>query len=226
MKSEQEISVRVRELLVAELADRIKDATNKLPPNCKYNHRHPLDERRTVDGDPNPTYNQITARKTIGLCMYGSEDPTEWPGDICEDAVDAMRCPYFDPVKSEDAVVEEFQLLIKDPEWLAVNLPGIAELRWVLDGQQAVHATLGGEATMAAAPEVVAADRETVVVESKMLVPAVGSTGVERVTALVDTHVENTPTPDLAVTAPVVKVTLSAVIEAWFSRVWRAVWGK
>jgi len=228
MKSEQEISVRVRDLLVIELAARIKVAASKLPTSCKYNHRHPLDERRTVDGDINPNYNQIVpANRTIGLCMYGSEDPAEWSGSICEDVVDALRCPYFDPIKTEGDVVAEFQQLIKDPEWLRENHPGIYELRWVLDGQQAVQAALGGEATMGASLEVVGADRETVVIESKVVVLAVGPTGVERVTDLVNTHVENTPTPDLAMVAPVeVAPTLSVVIEAWLRRVWRAIWGK
>lgn len=151
MKSETEISERVRDLLVAELRRRVQESTRKLPVRCKHNHRHPLDARRTVDGEPNSTYNQITdSKRTIGLCMYGAEDPTEWPGNICEDEIDAMRCPYFDPVKTEEEIVDEFQQSIKDPEWLQENLPGIYELRWVLDGQVLVEAALGGEATMEA----------------------------------------------------------------------------
>lgn len=179
MKTEAEVSARVRDLLVLVLSERIDAAEKRLPGNCKFNHRHPIDERRNVDGDPNPDYNQIkpAARRgrTIGLCMYGAENPTEWPGTICEDSADAAGCPWFTPRQTRDEIVAEFQQHIKDPLWLDENLPKVHTLRWVLDDNQ--------EPTV--------------------------------------------PDPQPVETQAIVAVDeVPAIPESWFSRVWRAVWGK
>jgi hypothetical protein len=137
MKTEAEISVRVRDLLRSEATRRVEDASKRLPHNCRFNYRHPLDERRNVDGEANPDYNCILPavknNRTIGLCMYGAENPTEWPGTICEDESDAVQCPWFDPLRTPDVVVREFQENIRDPAWLEENMPVVHTLRWVLD---------------------------------------------------------------------------------------------
>jgi hypothetical protein len=130
---------RVRELLVEELDHRVQEASTRRPHYCIYNHRHPLDARKEVYGELND-YNRITddrgqpVAQTIGLCMLGAEDPEEWKGAICEDDLDAQRCPYFTPIKGKDEIWEEFQRDVVDEGWVAENLSAVRELLWVLGG--------------------------------------------------------------------------------------------
>ena len=141
MRSEQEVQDRIRHLLTLEVNRRAKEACARLPHLCKHNRRHPLDVRKSVDGDSNPQYNQISGRHlpVIGLCMLGAEDPTSWPGNICEDPIDAQRCPYFDRLETKQAAVErvqgEFYQQIRDLEWVQLNMPEVAGLLWALDSK-------------------------------------------------------------------------------------------
>jgi len=142
VRSRDEVQCRIRGILVEELDRRLGEAGRRLPHVCRYNYRHPLDVRRTVrldvlddDPAPNPHYNKISdnAGQVMGLCTYGSEDPTEWNGDICEEPIDAQRCPMFVPIRSKDDVLQEFRRQLADPEWVAAHMPGLSELVWVLD---------------------------------------------------------------------------------------------
>jgi hypothetical protein len=140
MKAEVEVADRIRWLLSRELQRRVDEARTRLPHLCRHNRQQVLDPREVVDGDPNPLYNRITAAphlpvvQTIGLCMYGAESPTTWPGDICEDPIDAQRCGIFESLQTKDQIFEVFQQEVDDPEWLERNLPEVHELVWVLDG--------------------------------------------------------------------------------------------
>lgn len=143
MKPDADIQVRIRELLDEEFRSRVEASQERLPVCCLYNHRQPLDTRKMVQGVENTQYNRITRGdgrlglpvvQTIGLCMYGAQDPTTWPGTICEDPIDAMRCPpqAFTPKVTPEQVQREFEAQIKDSDWVRKNLPEVNALLWVL----------------------------------------------------------------------------------------------
>ena len=143
MKVDAEVQDRIRTLLDEEFQLRVGASQERLPQCCVYNQRQPLDSRKKVGGDTNTEYNRITRGdgrgalpvvQTIGLCMYGSDDPEHWPGTICEDPVDARRCPpqAFTPKVTPEQVKNEFETQIKDPDWVKKNLPEVTALLWVL----------------------------------------------------------------------------------------------
>ena len=139
MKVQSDIEARIRLLLCEELSRRVREAETRLPHLCRFNHRQPLDTRKAVEDLPNDTYNRTTDRnglpvvQTIGLCMLGSEDVENWPGNICEDPIDAQRCPYFDPAHSKTLIFEQFKANVTDNDWIRVNMPEMYGLLWVLD---------------------------------------------------------------------------------------------
>jgi len=140
VRSESEIRKRVRALLVKELDQRVELATKRLPHLCVHNHRHNLDARKTVDGEPNEMYNRIAVDdegtpvdRTLGLCMVDALTPEDWRGDICEDPIDAQRCPLFEPVTSKDDILVDFEIQLSTPGGLEKRLPAAAELLWVIE---------------------------------------------------------------------------------------------
>jgi hypothetical protein len=69
--------------------------------------------------------------------MLGSEDPSTWPGTICEDEIDARRCPYFDPQVKKATLLQDFVGQLADLGWLQENMPEVSALYWVLDAGRA-----------------------------------------------------------------------------------------
>jgi len=137
MKKEGVIENRVRGLLVTELERRVEEGSKRLPHLCHHNQRQPLDTRKTVEGEPNSTFNRVSSPNgkklpTIGLCMLGAEDPEQWQGTICEDPLDAQRCPYFNPIIDKKMVWEEFAEQLGTPEWVSEHMPELEALCWVL----------------------------------------------------------------------------------------------
>jgi len=133
-----EIKSRIRQLLCEELDRRIHEAQQRRPHLCAHNWLQPLDSRKEVYGETNDQYNRIAVNgepvdQTIGLCMLGAEDIEQWKGAICEDDVDAMKCPYFQPTRSKRTLWNEFLRDVADPAWVASNMPAVRELLWVLD---------------------------------------------------------------------------------------------
>jgi hypothetical protein len=141
MRTLADIESRIRFLLCEELSRRVRQAETRLPHLCRFNHRQPLDTRKMVEDVPNDSYNRTTDRnglpviQTIGLCMLGAEDVENWPGNICEDPIDAQRCPYFDPAESKTAIFERFKADVTDVDWIQANMPEMHGLLWVLDSQ-------------------------------------------------------------------------------------------
>ena len=135
MKTSAEIQDRIRFLLVRELDRRVEEASQRLPWRCKFNHAHSLDARKQVDGERNWDYNSITGKRaqTMGLCMYGAESPEEWPGDICEDEVDAKRCPWFEPIQTKEEMLAEYLDQLQIEGWVEENMSDVAQLLWALD---------------------------------------------------------------------------------------------
>ncbi len=147
MRPEQEVKQRVRSLLGAELDRRVQEASERLPTRCVHNHRQPLDSRKQVEGYPNPGFNLVSREgkvglpviQTVGLCMLGVDDPEEWRGTICDEPIDAKRCPDFTPAQSKDALLATFKEEIQDLEWLLANLPEVHTLLWVLGAMDVPH---------------------------------------------------------------------------------------
>jgi hypothetical protein len=143
MKGETEIRGRLNQLLSEELNRRIASATEKLPRRCVHNYRHPLDQRKKVDGESNENYNRITDNRglpvlqTIGLCMLGSKDPETWGGTICEEPIDAIRCPVFEPSRKKADLLKEFREQLRDESWTRGNLPEVFSLLWLLEEVEA-----------------------------------------------------------------------------------------
>jgi hypothetical protein len=140
MRNNGEVQKRIRELLDEEFQRRVRISEERLPACCVYNYRHPLDSRKRVNGEENPQFNRIARGEslpvvqTIGLCMYGSDNPETWSGTICEDPIDAKRCPpqAFTPRTNREAIKKEFEGQIKDLGWVEINLPHVHALLWAL----------------------------------------------------------------------------------------------
>lgn len=137
MKTEEELRARVRELIEGELRRRLEATHEKLPHLCTHNYRHALDTRKAINDEANEGYNRIgdvlhlPLAQTMGLCMLGANDPEQWKGDICDEPIDAQRCPFFKPKKTDAEVTSEFRAQVKDPAWVSENLPAVAALLWV-----------------------------------------------------------------------------------------------
>jgi hypothetical protein len=68
--------------------------------------------------------------------MLGAADPTQWNGTICEDPIDAQRCPYYtDPMSNREAVESSFQVQLQDLRWVEKNLPEVYGLLWALGSE-------------------------------------------------------------------------------------------
>lgn len=146
MKTSDEIRNRVVELLEVELDRRVQLASERLPHLCVHNHRQPLDTRRNVDGAPNAGFNRVSSGvengralpviQEMGLCMLGAETPEQWTGTICDEPIDAKRCPVFTPLGSKEVLFAKFTEELQDPLWIEANLPEVASLLWVLETLQ------------------------------------------------------------------------------------------
>lgn len=143
MKDEAEVRLRVRELVTAELKRRLDESNERLPHRCTHNYRHVLDTRKVLVGEPNEKYNRIgdvrhlPLSQSMGLCMLGAEDPEQWKGDLCDEPIDAQRCPYFNPLKDDQKITAEFATHLKDPAWVETNLPAVSALIWVAGTDEA-----------------------------------------------------------------------------------------
>jgi hypothetical protein len=75
----------------------------------------------------------IQPDQKIRLCMYGSENPSEWPGNVCDTVETARECKLFQPRVSEKDAVKEFNDLMADDAWVYEHHKDIAALQWVLE---------------------------------------------------------------------------------------------
>lgn len=138
MKSEQEIRDRLKEAYQEELLKRLALVGERVPHKCTHNYRHPLDARKVTEEGFNPSYNRVTkgnglpVLQTVGLCLLGSEDASTWGGVICDEPIDAKRCPVFLPKKGKEEVMEELKASMADESWVKENMPEVYALMWAL----------------------------------------------------------------------------------------------
>lgn len=148
MKTKSEVEARIRELVCSELDRRVAEASERLPTRCVNNYRHPLDTRKQLEGEPSPEYNRITDKQglpviqTIGFCLLNCGDPENWEGTICEEPIDAKRCPDFKPMKTKADILPDLARDLKDGDWVQGNLPELFALLWVLGAVQELRVPL------------------------------------------------------------------------------------
>lgn len=140
MKTENEIRSRIQTLVKRELDFRIQESLKREPRYCVHYYKHFLDTRREISGEVNPYYNRIVrndegdlAHEVFGLCLYGSENPGEWSGNMCETTKDALECPHFEPVLNKAKIEVAYETLLTDLNRLEEELPQVFELLWVID---------------------------------------------------------------------------------------------
>ena len=108
--------------------------------NCQYNMEHsPTTNGRSSEVvelslAPREVTTTLVLREdqTVRLCMYGSDDPAHWPGDVCDDDDTAKRCKWFKPKVSSEEAQSEFEGLLADDEWVYENHRDLAALQWAL----------------------------------------------------------------------------------------------
>lgn len=138
MKAQAEVEDRVRALLVAELDRRVELAHQRLPVRCVHHRQQELDPRAKLEDEPNPGYNRVDRRHlpvvpTMGFCGIGIDDAETWEMNICEDPIDAQRCPDFTPNETREEILAHLKQDLDDFGWIQANMPELYGLLWVLD---------------------------------------------------------------------------------------------
>ena len=142
MRAVKEVRERIQALLLEEFDRRVDDAARRLPHHCVHNHRQVLDPRKEIEGVSNDGYNRIDRKhlplaQTIGLCLLGAGTPEAWEGNICDDPIDAQRCPYFSSARTKEGLLDEFKTQVADILWVKAHLPEVYSLLWTLDASSA-----------------------------------------------------------------------------------------
>lgn len=109
MKTESEVKQRYRTLYQKHLDKYLHANLRPAHLNCVHNVRH--EDKHGV----------------IHLCFLGSDDPENWPGNVCDTDEIAQACPFFTPKKSKEDLVRDF-----DP----TQYPDLVALQWVMDTVQ------------------------------------------------------------------------------------------
>lgn len=135
-------------MVCSELDRRVAEASERFPTRCLNNYRHPLDTQKQIEGEPNSGYNRITDKQglpviqTIGFCLLNCEDPENWDGTICEEPIDAKKCPDFKQAKTKADILPELARDLKDADWVKGNQPELFTLLWVLGAVQELRVPL------------------------------------------------------------------------------------
>lgn len=140
MKTPEEIRKRLEKLRVRYCKNFFSEVRSKKPHNCVHNAEHHPSKRKPVL----PTEVELAPRivttlvviqpdSPIRLCMYGSEKPDLWNGDVCDDDATAASCPYFEAKISEDEANDEFNKLMADDAYVLEHYKDVATLQWVLN---------------------------------------------------------------------------------------------
>lgn len=143
MKTKADIEKRLRKLRERYARKYIEASQQRRYENCAYNHKHVPSPIPSSPARAAPlVYHMAPSRqvtlvvlredKPIHLCMYGSDDPSKWRGDICDSDDVAQSCKLFRPLVSVDQAKQEFLNLMADDEYVFNNYRDIATLQWVL----------------------------------------------------------------------------------------------
>lgn len=122
MRQETEIHRRYRRVRYELRAEMLRERLRKAPCNCQYNYKEP-EEREGV----------LSEGAGARFCMLGAQDIQNWPGNLCDTVENARTCPFYKAKHTRDEVLEHFESLIQDEEWLEEHAPDLATLTWVLE---------------------------------------------------------------------------------------------
>lgn len=129
MKSKGKVRQKIKDAKFKYLKRELRDKLKACPQNCQYNERHRL---TTYKRDP--VTNEMRSHETeIGLCMYGADNPEEWPGKICDEEKTAQECGLFLGRYDKEQVKEAFNAKLEDPQVVAHEYKDIAALQWVVE---------------------------------------------------------------------------------------------
>jgi hypothetical protein len=140
VKTRDQIESRLKKLRMRYAHKHIEATQQRCFSNCEFNQVH---SPRTLDYKPLESEFEMAPRKqntlmvmsedrAIHLCMYGSNNPTTWPGDTCDTDEKAKRCPMFKPRVTLEQARTEFMTKLHDDEYVFDNFRDVATLQWVL----------------------------------------------------------------------------------------------
>lgn len=149
MKSEQEVIKRMRKIRFGYAKKHALVAHVRAHRNCQYNKLHVPDVKLIRKYNQN-TEEIIAPKKSVSLvivndersihlCMYGSDDCTEWSGDICDDDAIARSCKLFKPKVPANDLKNEFIGRLEDDQYVFEHYVDLATLQWVLDDRAYNH---------------------------------------------------------------------------------------
>lgn len=117
MRKEAEIRKKMRQVKHRYLVREYKDKLARKSTNCIYYYEH---------GETDPETGRAV---TVGLCLYGAQNPEEWPGDLCGGA---KGCPYFETEETKEEIKQRFEESLENEVTVAQHYKDIAALQWVL----------------------------------------------------------------------------------------------
>ena len=142
MKSKQQILNRLKKLYLRYLNKHVNLTQKRICYNCKYCENHTVgsfqyDKELPTQFELFPTHVSSVILidqkpESIELCMYGSNNPSEWQGTICNDEI-SLSCKLFSPCLSIEEAKLEFEELIGDDKYVLKYYPDIAILQWILN---------------------------------------------------------------------------------------------
>jgi hypothetical protein len=139
MKTADEVRGRLEKLRIRYLRQYCAAVRARLPHNCVHNCVH----MPTLQKTSLPTEVELAPRIVstlvvmepqipVRLCLYGSDKPDMWNGDVCDADETARECPHFEARVTEEQAVAEFEGLMADDSYVLDNHKDVAALQWVL----------------------------------------------------------------------------------------------
>lgn len=126
----EKIRERIRKLKIKHLKKYYRKYFSVLPHNCDYNHQQKVHRNSTgevlVDED---TLKPVT----VGLCLYGVDDPSKWKGDFCYLPEHAEKCKLFHNSYNKDQIINKFEEELKNPQIRAEKYKDLHELYLLLE---------------------------------------------------------------------------------------------
>ena len=140
MKTQEDIQKRLEKLYSRYLQRYIITSQARKQCNCKWRTES---ESLNKNSDELPMEQWIAPCKSstiilahndspVGVCTFGSDIPSEWNGDICDNEFMVKSCKNFTAKVSADEATEEFNDLMQNDEYVIENYKDIAALQWAL----------------------------------------------------------------------------------------------
>ena len=166
MRSREEVLKRLKKLRGRYARQFLKVSQDRLHRNCKHNCEHlpqgQVPAAADQDGGPirmvagedvegliapdrlvrfgrSVSLVVLHDPAPVRLCMYGSDNPASWAGELCDRDEKAASCPWFSPAVSLQSATAVFDGLMADDEYVYENYKDIAAIQWVLEDRVHKH---------------------------------------------------------------------------------------